>query len=106
MKFFGGFVNLEHTYNVAWNYLNQQQYVGEFRVLKRVVTNEDNVILTIKAPRDIRDTFTVYRVASNEFDNGCRCEHDCCGHVQTHVQHVSHNKKREYKVVLYQYLNI
>lgn len=40
------------------------------------------------------------------FRKACRCEHDCCGHVQTHASSIRHDKRKEYIVKLHSYINV
>jgi len=90
------------------------EYVGTFGVLKygRWIMNDSDSCLdesgerkiTIKVPKGL-DNRTMYEVVNNQMRESCNCEHDCCGHWQTHVRNIKHTKRQEYIVTLYSYRN-
>lgn len=77
-----------HKYAPGWDYLDQHEAVGTGTVLSCRKTHEDEdghretILLRVRSaePKEhiadaIHDTMR----------HACRCEHDCCGHIQTSV---------------------
>lgn len=93
------YVNVTNTYNQGWRGLNQQKYVGEFKMLggkSHPVTEEyqalGNYTFTAVGPKGV-DASEAARGLSQELTRTCRCEHDCCGCVSSYAS-VKPTKKR------------
>ena len=102
-------LTLRYSYHVGWRHLNDTLYLFDGRMTRprRVKVSEyreswtDRCVVTLspvelaRAKRAYRKyrawakgaewipTFTqaLERATGQQFDRGCRCEHDCCGHV-------------------------
>lgn len=70
-------VNLTNKYNPGWDYLDNWQTIGQYGILK----NHGNT-LRIKVFSHAKETDIIRALYSN-FNQGCRCVYDCCGHWQT-----------------------
>jgi hypothetical protein len=98
-------VTLSGDYNVAWSHLNHQVDLCEARMTQpRVVeVSEDGdyvsqALVTLR-PDELAQAKQVWKASKKDlpysfervmngaigdyFDSSCRCEHDCCGHVNT-----------------------
>lgn len=104
-------VRTTRKYSVAWSDLDAWFTLGRCKVKKCLperISNHDTrtqlLLLSVEAPgyrranieRAIRDTFV----------KACRCEHDCCGHLQTQVHRIRGLSGGEYAVKLFSYRNI
>ena len=106
-------INLEkrltHRFTTGWSALDEHEEIGTARVLAQKEAGRDDenkraflllLVHSQSSPEDIksaiRDTMT----------NGCRCEHDCCGHWQHGVSKVRRLKNGKlYAVKTYAYRN-
>jgi len=77
-------------YSAGWSHLDDSKNVGTARVLSSSIVDRDKfgeyrvqtLILRVRStcpPDEVRDAI------HDTLTSGCRCEHDCCGHVQTSV---------------------
>lgn len=81
---------LTHKYNQAYAYLDDSTHIGTAKHLTSKTKGDD----------ESKRTFSLFLVTSNESEtdvrdalrdtlaSACSCEHDCCGHWQTHVSNV------------------
>lgn len=112
---FHGYRRLTFGYSSGWSNLDEHEYVGEFRLLnsrRAAPTTEEEeygeagtYFLTVRAPRGA-SAEAIEDVLRTEFTNGCRCEHDCCGHVQHSAGKPIHKKQRNWVVPVRAYLNV
>jgi len=94
---------LTHHYVQGWAGEDEWQCLGGYSLLNNHIIQRDqdswewrNTVRVDAYPgagmkeieRALRDTFA----------RGCRCEHDCCGHVQDAAYKVVHIKGREWVV--------
>ncbi|CAD5377328.1 hypothetical protein OF001_U20255 [Pseudomonas sp. OF001] len=107
-------LTLRYSYHVGWRHLNDTLYLfdGRMTTPRRVEVDEDRdgwldrCVVTLspaelaRAKRAYKvyrawakadraewiPTFTqvLERATGDYFDRGCRCEHDCCGHVSAY----------------------
>jgi hypothetical protein len=105
-------VRMSHKYHTGWNGLDRWQTIGKAIVTKSGDAKWDDqgegfkqVILVEAEAPGIRPA-NVKRALSDRFASGCRCEHDCCGHVQTFTHRVFHMGGDRYAVSIYGYRNI
>ena len=106
---FDGYCRLTFQFNDGWKGEDEYQYFGEFMILKsrlRHSNHQDSSngeagerIYTVRVPRGI-SRGDIINALRDAFTNGCRCEHDCCGHVQWSGRVVRRNKRREWLVEL------
>ena len=101
------YARLTHKYVNGWKDLDRHEYVATVKLTPRRVTSEDDDggytavtsgRVTSKAlaqahamwrhlPAELRGpSFRRWfaNAVASEFDHGCRCEHDCCGHYQSY----------------------
>ena len=101
------YARLTHKYATGWKDLDRHEYVCSLKLTPRRVTTEDedggytavtSGRVTSKAltkaralwrslPAELRGASFRHWFAgavASEFDHGCRCEHDCCGHYQSY----------------------
>jgi hypothetical protein len=112
---FAGYRRLTHKYVSGWSHLDEQEYVGEFRLLNsrhlppsekdEDFGDEGTYFMTVRAPRGASPE-AIKDVLIDTFSHGCRCEHDCCGHVQHSASVPVHKKQREWVVPVRAYLNV
>lgn len=104
---------LSHKYVSGWNHLDQWHPVGiarpvptgrpsrwdengeSFRSFELLEVNAGNT-----RPANVK------RAIEDTMQTGCRCEHDCCGHVQSYVSRVRRLKSNLYAVTVRGYRNI
>lgn len=84
---FPAYRKLTNRYRPAYSYLDEQQYMG-FHVkvvygkARRQNDNHDgrvSHVLYLTTSRPV--TRNELEDCLHEFDRGCACEHDCCGHL-------------------------
>lgn len=102
-------LTLRYSYHVGWRHLNDTLYLfdGRMTTPRRVEVDEggdswtDGCVVTL-SPAELAHAKRAYRkyrawangaeqiptftraielAVAEQFDRGCRCEHDCCGHV-------------------------
>ncbi len=114
-KTFHGYRVIASHHTPGWGHLDETEDVGEFRVLntRRSEPTDQQASYgvgptfthTIRAPRDasaqhVRDAL------QDTFTTGCRCEHDCCGHMSTYPKRVQKVRRRNWVVELYTAFNV
>jgi hypothetical protein len=112
---FQGYRRLTFSYVSGWSRLDEHEYVGEFRLLNsrhRSPTSKNEeygeagtYFMTVRAPRGASHD-AISAALRVEFSGGCRCERDCCGHVQHSAGKPIHKKRRNWVVPVRAYLNI
>jgi hypothetical protein len=112
---FQGYRRLTFGYATGWSRLDEHEYVGEFRLLNSRLSpptdkaeeygEEGTYFITVRAPRGASHE-AIAEALQAEFNSGCRCEHDCCGHVQHSAGKPIHKKRRNWVVPVRAYLNI
>jgi hypothetical protein len=92
-----------HRYNDAWAYLNNHEHVGTARVLTSKPHGKSDgeskrtfsvLLVTSQEPTD-----TIAKAIRDTMRHSCRCEHDCCGHWQSRVNHVRRLKSGLWAVI-------
>lgn len=106
-KFVAGFRRLTHHYDLGWSGLDQTQELGTFRILsiRHKAPSDAGLtfgsqgwdVLRVKVP-DAISAHIVKQALLDTFSVGCRCEHDCCGHVQRYARNARKLNKREWRV--------
>lgn len=101
-------------YRAAYSYLNDSEHVGTARVLMRKPhrnrkpdsdgSGSTFMLLSISAPADQQEH--VEDAIHDTMQHQCQCEHDCCGHVQTHIGRTRRLKSGLWAVVETFYRNI
>jgi len=110
-KTFAGWARRTYRFNNSYKADDEHEYVGEFRVIRHVIVKNDDYemadgsIFTVKAPRGVSRA-DVVNVLTNTFSRNCRCEHDCCGCVQSGVSNVRRAKRREWRVEVLRRYNV
>lgn len=111
VRTFPGFRRRTFKFNEAWKDEDDHEYVGEFKILKLVLsdaTNEEaekDRIITVRSPREVSKQ-DAKNVLQNTFSYQCRCEHDCCGHIQSGVYMIRQTKRREWLVTVLRRRNV
>ncbi len=112
---FEGYRRLTFQFNDSWKDEDEHQYVGEFMILKcriRHPSLQDSSngeagerIYTVRVPRGVsRDD--IINALRDSFTYGCRCEHDCCGHLQSYAYLPRRQKRRTWMVEVRSYYNV
>jgi len=98
-----------HRYNAGWSHLNESEFVGTARVLARKKHGRDygesRAAFTLLLVSSKEEPETVIRSIHDTLRHSCRCEHDCCGHWQSHVSKVRHLRGCLYAVIEQQFIN-
>ena len=112
---FDGYRRLTFQFNDGWKGADEYQYLGEFMILKsrlRHSNHQDSSngeagerIYTVRVPRGI-SRGDIINALRDTFTNGCRCEHDCCGHLQTYAYLPRRQKRRTWVVEVHCYYNV
>ena len=112
---FSGYRRQTFHYVNGWSNLDEHEYVGEFRLLNsRHVPPSDyeaeygdagTYFMTVRAPRGVSRE-AISEALQTEFTTGCRCEHDCCGHIQHSAGVPIHKKRRNWVVPVSAYYNV
>lgn len=99
-----------HKYRSGYSYLDDGEEIGTARQIGSKLKSKDSegerhlllFLVNSQAPHE--------EIVSAFYDTlrtGCRCEHDCCGHYQTHVAAVKRIKGgKMYAVLQSSYRNI
>lgn len=111
--YFEGYKRITHKFNEGWKDLDQQEYIGRFKQLGIKAggvhyTDDEgstDMKLTFVAPKGVNAEDAI-EVIRNELSYGCRCEHDCCGHMQSYGRDIKRVKGRIFTAVLHRYPNI
>jgi hypothetical protein len=99
-------VMLTHKYVTGWNHLDDHHDIGEAIVTQakdrkwdeRGESFRQSLVLDVNAP-GYRPR-NIMRAIADTMQHGCRCEHDCCGHVHSSVRRTRHLGGSRYAVVL------
>lgn len=102
-----GFRRTTRNYASEWAELDETKEVGPLRVLSQRFRAADgqqqgygvvgDCWMRVKVPASLLPSETV-AVLRDTFTSGCRCEHDCCGHVQRLARAFKQVRKREWLV--------
>lgn len=99
-----------HKYRQGWDHLNESEHVGTARVLTTKFKRKDEESQRIFILLLVMSTDSAEHIEEAICDtmrSGCRCEHDCCGHYQTHVDKVRQIKNSNlFAVIQSSYRNI
>lgn len=101
------YARLTHKYRAGWSHLDRHEYVFDLKLTPHKLVNRtddgdlDHIlygrisakqraqakVVWEKLPRQDRPKFKHWLrdAIGSEFDSGCRCEHDCCGHYQSYA---------------------
>jgi hypothetical protein len=102
-----------YKYVTGWNHLDAYSdqdwnwhLLGTGKIAKEDMDGQ-TVLFTVRASRKVSRQEMALAMSA-EFDRGCRCEHDCCGHTQWYVtmHQVRRIKRREWVVPLVGLRNI
>ena len=102
-------VLLTHKWATGWNHLDESHDLGSC-----VTTREKSPKWTGESFRQflVLDATSPYRPRNimrairDTLQHGCRCEHDCCGHIQSYVLRIRHLGGSRYAVILGGYMNV
>jgi hypothetical protein len=103
-------MRLTYGYNSGWSHLDKWHDMGNAKVTHAAKTREDDysfsqlLILEVDAP-GYRPR-NVMRAIHETMVSGCRCEHDCCGHIQSSPSKVRPLRNGTYAVLLTGYRNV
>lgn len=98
-------IRMSHQYEEGWRYLDRYtdrdwswRLLGTAH-LRAPDPGSSVVVYTVRASRPVSRKEMAQAMAA-AFNRGCRCEHDCCGHVQWSVlpHQVRRSKRREWLV--------
>jgi hypothetical protein len=113
---FAGYRRLTHTYSEGWSHLDKHEYVGEFKLLnsprhmpptlsEAESGDQGTYLMAVSAPRGVKNK-VISEVLQDEFTSGCRCEHDCCGHIQRSAGVPRKTNRRTWIVPVRVYRNV
>lgn len=100
---FAAYKRLTFDYSMGYADLDDYKYIGEFKHLRTrlVSVNHDYGSLIrmhiVAVPRGL-DSREVKAALYNEFEFGCKCEHDGCNHELGYVIGITRLKNREWLV--------
>ena len=107
---------LTHKYAEGWaSELDRWHYIGDAGILKygKPVYLDKygeswNTVIRVKLSYLAHDATEEQAMDAMRtlFNRACRCEHDCCGHVQSYGTTVRKDKRREYLVRVHSYVNV
>lgn len=105
---------LTHKYVTGWDSLDRWHPLGSCQVIASKEKPRDEygesfrrlLIIEVDAEAAKFRPRNIARAISDAFAFGCRCEHDCCGHVQAYVSRVRHLCGNRYAAVQSLYLNV
>jgi len=104
---------LSYKYRTGWSHLDRWQEIGTAR---RVPTGrparwDENgesfrslELLEVNAGTTRPEN--VKRAIGDTMQEGCRCEHDCCGHIQSSVYQVRRLDSNLYAVIIHGHRNL
>jgi hypothetical protein len=104
---------LSHKYVNGWSNLDRWHYIGDARPIPtgRASRWDENgesfrrfELLEVNAGNTRPDN--VKRAIMDTMQTGCRCEHDCCGHVQSYVSAVRRLDSNLYAATVRGYRNV
>lgn len=105
-------VRLTHRYNTGWSYLDKRHDLGVGKVEKARTAKWDKrgesfteLLIVDASELKYRDA-NIARALLSSFDEGCRCEHDCCGHIQRHTRAVRKVAPKRFAVLIGGYRNV
>lgn len=108
-------VRQSHKYSSGWASLDRWYSIGAMAVVKAKDTrwNEDGdygkaiaIVEVDEQAAKLRKENVVRALLDSMDSGGCRCEHDCCGHVRTHASYARPLKGNRFAVVLVSTRNI
>lgn len=113
---FAGYRRLTHQYSQGWSHLDKHEYIGEFKVLNsprhippalHEAESGDlgTYLMAVCAPRGVPNK-VIAEVLEEEFSTSCRCEHDCCGHIQRSARRAIKTNRRTWIVPVHVYRNV
>ena len=112
---FDGYRRLTYQFNDGWKGEDAHEYIGEFLILQcrcRPFGSQDmsggeagDRVYTVRVPRGVCQG-DIINALQDAFTSGCRCEHDCCGHMQTRANLPRRVKRRQWVVVVRCYHNV
>ena len=112
---FDGCRRLTFQFNDGWKGEDAHEFIGEFVMLRcRIRPPSDKEaghgaagerIFTVRVPRGLSRGDIIHAL-QDVFTTGCRCEHDCCGHLQTRARLPRRSKRREWVVEVSRYYNV
>lgn len=99
-------VLLTHKYVPGWDHLDKRHDLGSAIDLRVKAAKWDDhgescrqfLVLDVDAPR--YRPRNIMRAIRDTMRRGCRCEHDCCGHIQSSVSRTRHLGGSRYAVVI------
>jgi hypothetical protein len=103
---------LTRRYVTGWSHLDKWHRIGECRTFASSPAKWDDRGESYRSVQFVQVAAHGYRSANikralmSVFDHGCRCEHDCCGHVQTAATRTRHLGGNVYAVMIRGYRNI
>ena len=103
-------VRKTYRYNDAYSSLDDWEDIGTFRQLSIRTLSKDAESVKTRALVSVQSKASVDDIKSavrEMFRSACRCEHDCCGHFQSHASRVRRaGKSSLYFVTIHSNRNI
>ena len=100
-----------HRYNAAWSHLDESEDVGMARAIitkewgKPDPHGESRRSLTILFVVSQASEEEIREAIEDTLQFSCRCEHDCCGHVQTSVSKARRLRSGMWAVIQSSFIN-
>lgn len=85
------FLRRTRRYNDGWAHLDEQEPIGTARHLSSKQTKKDADGCTTLSLFMVSSSASADDIESALYDtltSACRCEHDCCGHMQSRVSRI------------------
>jgi hypothetical protein len=87
-------VRLTRKYVTGWSHLDIHHELGEATLVAMKPARWDThgesyrQLQLVRVPPSPYRVRNIIRAIHDTMQHGCTCEHDCCGHIQTHVSKV------------------
>lgn len=112
---FDGYRRLTFQFNDGWKGEDEYLFLGEFMILKSRLRHSNHQessngeagerIYTVRVPRGV-SRGDIINALRDTFTTGCRCENDCCGHLQTYAYLPRCLRRRTWVVEVRCYYNV
>jgi hypothetical protein len=106
-------VLLTRKYVPGWSHLDNSHPIGNARIISSKEgrggdweSSSQLVLIEVDTGRDHYRPHNVMRAIHDTMQQGCRCQHDCCACVQTHVSSTRHLAGNRYAAVLIHNRNV
>ena len=103
---------LSHQYTSGYSHLDKWEDIGTITLLRSSETQGDDYSESIRRTVLVQFTGDALPVQDikdalyDQFQSGCRCQHDCCGHYQSSMGKCLHLGAGRFAVQVNSYRNV